>query len=78
MNKLDQTDLHILRILQSNAKLNHQRTAERVNLSTTPVFERIKRLQNEGYIKCYVAILDAEKMNYGFTVFLSGKIKTDQ
>lgn len=75
MNKLDQTDLHILRILQSNANLTTKELAERVNLSTTPVFERIKRLQNEGYIKCYVAILDAEKMNYGFTVFCQVKLK---
>ncbi|MDF9829396.1 Lrp/AsnC family transcriptional regulator [Parabacteroides sp. PF5-6] len=74
MDTLDKTDLQILRILQENSKLTTKELAARVNLSTTPVFERLKRLEAEGYIKKYVAILDAEKLNCGFVVFCSVKL----
>jgi Lrp/AsnC family leucine-responsive transcriptional regulator len=75
MNALDKTDLQILRIMQDNSKLTTKELAARVNLSTTPVFERLKRLETEGYIKKYVAILDAEKLNCGFVVFCNVKLK---
>jgi Lrp/AsnC family leucine-responsive transcriptional regulator len=75
MDTLDKTDLQILRILQNNSKLTTKELAAQVNLSTTPVFERLKRLEAEGYIKKYVAILDAEKLNCGFVVFCSVKLK---
>lgn len=72
---LDETDLKILRYLQEDAKLTTKQLAAKVNLSTTPVFERLKRLENEGYIKKYVAVLDAEKLNLGFLVLCSVKLK---
>lgn len=72
---LDPTDIQILRILQQNARLTTKEVASQVNLSTTPVFERIKRLEREGYIKRYVAILDAEKLNQGFVVYCSVKLR---
>lgn len=75
MDTLDKTDLQILRILQENAKLTTKELAARVNLSTTPVFERLKRLEAEGYIRKYTAILDAEKLNCGFMVFCSVKLR---
>lgn len=75
MEELDKIDLQILRILQSNSKLTTKELASQVNLSTTPVFERLKRLESNGYIKKYVAILDAEKLNCGFVVFCSVKLK---
>lgn len=74
MDRLDKTDLQILRILQKNAKLTTKELAAQINLSTTPVFERQKRLEAEGYIKKYVAVLDAEKLNLGFVVFCSVKL----
>lgn len=74
MERLDKTDLQILRILQKNAKLTTKELAARINLSTTPVFERQKRLEADGYIKKYVAVLDAEKLNRGFVVFCSVKL----
>ncbi len=73
--KLDATDLAILRCLQSDARLTTKQLAARVNLSTTPVFERLKRLERDGFIRGYVAILDAEKLDLGFTVFCSVKLK---
>ncbi len=75
MDTLDKTDLQILRTLQNNSKLTTKELAAQVNLSTTPVFERLKRLESGGYIKKYVAILDAEKLNFGFVVFCNVKLK---
>ena len=49
--KLDEVDLQLLKILQSNAKLTTKELAEKVNLTPTPVFERQKRLERLGYIK---------------------------
>ena len=73
-DKLDKVDLQILRTLQDNARLTTKELAARVSLSSTPVFERLKRLENSGYIKKYIAVLDAEKLNQGFVVFCSVKL----
>ena len=75
MDTLDQTDLKILRILQQNARLTNKELAAQVHLSTTPVFERLRRLERNGYIKKYVAVLDAEKLNRGFIVFCNVKMR---
>ena len=60
LEKLDKVDLQILRTLQSNARLTTKELAASVSLSSTPVFERLKRLENGGYIKKYIAVLDAK------------------
>lgn len=73
-DKLDKVDLQILRTLQDNARLTTKELAARVSLSSTPVFERLKRLENSGYIKKYIAVLDAEKLNQGFVVFCCVKL----
>jgi Lrp/AsnC family leucine-responsive transcriptional regulator len=75
MNELDETDLLLLKILANNSKHTNKELAALVNLSPSPVFERIKRLENSGYIKKYIAILDAEKFNQGFIVFCNIKLK---
>lgn len=75
METLDQTDLQILRTLQENARLTTKELAARVNLSSTPVFERLKRLENKGYIKKYMAVIDAEKLHQGFVVFCKVKLR---
>ena len=74
-DKLDKVDLQILRTLQENARLTTKELAARVSLSSTPVFERLKRLESGGYIKKYIAVLDAEKLNQGFVVFCSVKLR---
>ena len=74
METLDKKDLQILRTLQENARLTTKELATRVNLSSTPVFERLKRLENGGYIKKYIAVLDAEKLTLGFVVFCRVKL----
>ncbi|WP_418929572.1 Lrp/AsnC family transcriptional regulator [Barnesiella intestinihominis] len=75
MEILDKTDLQILRVLQNNSRLTTKELAAKVNLSPTPVFERVKRLEANGYIKKYVAVLDPEKLNRGFVVFCSVKLR---
>ena len=75
ITSLDAIDLKILRLLQEDARLTTKELAGRVNLSTTPVFERLKRLEREGFIKKYVAVLDAEKLDLGFEVFCLVKLK---
>lgn len=73
--KLDKVDLQILRTLQENARLTTKELAAQVSLSSTPVFERLKRLEREGYIKKYIAVLDADKLNHGFVVFCNVKLR---
>ena len=74
MEILDKTDLQILRVLQNNSRLTNKELAAQVNLSPTPVFERVKRLEANGYIRKYVAVLDPDKLNRGFVVFCSVKL----
>ena len=73
--KLDKVDLQILRTLQENARLTTKELAAQVSLSSTPVFERLKRLEREGYLKKYIAVLDADKLTPGFVVFCNVKLR---
>lgn len=74
MENLDKIDIQLLKLLQNNSQLSTKELAAEVNLSTTPVYERVKRLQNEGYIKKYVALLDPDKLNIGFSVYCNVNI----
>ena len=70
-HELDEIDINILRLLQDNSRLTTKELAQKIHLSTTPTFERQRRLERMGYIKKYVAILDAERLERGFVVFCS-------
>lgn len=72
---LDKTDIKLLKILQENSNLTTKELASKVNLSQTPVFERVKRLEKEKYIKKYTAILDPIMLSRGFVVFCNIKLK---
>lgn len=71
---LDSIDIQILRCLQQDARITIKDLSREVNLSASPVFERIKRMEREGYIKRYVTVLDAEKLHKGFIVFCSVRL----
>lgn len=73
--KLDKTDLKILDLLQENCRVTTKALAEKLNLSTTPVFERIKKLENEGYINGYVALINERKIGLKQTIFIGVKLK---
>ncbi len=75
MAELDETDLQIMRVLQDNSRLTTKELAAKVHLSSTPVYERMKRLEREGYIKKYIAVLDVDKLNQGFIVYCNAKLK---
>lgn len=66
---MDSTDKKILRLLQKNARLTYKEIADHINLSQTPVFDRIKRLENEGVIERYVTLLNKKKVGGGLTVY---------
>ena len=69
--KLDRIDLALLDILQQDADLPLNELASRVNLSPTPCWRRIQRMQEAGIIRRKVALLDAERLNVSVTVFVS-------
>ena len=68
-HELDHIDLGILRILQTDAKKTTKQIAEQLHLTASPVYERIKRLEREGFIKKYVALLDRNKVSRPVTAF---------
>ncbi len=76
MNFLDTIDRRILALLQSDATLSIADIAERVGLSQTPCWKRIKRLEADGIITGRVALLDRAKLGVGTTVFVS--VRTSQ
>lgn len=63
MEEIDNTDIKLLRLLQENSNLTTKELARQVNLSPTPVFERVKQLERKGFIKKYMAVLDTEKLS---------------
>ena len=67
---MDKTDKTILNLLQADCTLSVSEIAEHVNLSTTPCWKRIKRLEDEGIIKARVALLDGAKIQLGISVFV--------
>ncbi|MBO3698677.1 Lrp/AsnC family transcriptional regulator [Roseivirga sp. E12] len=69
--KMDQTDIKILEILQQDGRITTKALADQLNLSTTPVFERVKRLEKDGIIKQYVALVDNRKLDLILTAFIS-------
>ena len=74
-NFVDEKDIAILRALQQNAKATVQEIATKVHLSSTPVHDRIKRMEQNGVIKQYVALLDKSKINKGLTVICYVSLK---
>lgn len=70
---MDKTDRAILHLLQRDASLTVAAIAEQVHLSAGPCWRRIRALENAGYIRRRVALLDPEKLNVGTTVFVMVK-----
>lgn len=67
---IDKIDSQILGILQQNSNRTTKSIAEELGMSTSPIFERIKKLEKEGYIKKYVAVLNNKKIGLKQTVFM--------
>jgi len=74
-SNIDDTDKKLLMLLQQNAKMTTKQLAHHLNLSTTPVFERIKRLERTGVIEKYVAIVNKEKVGKELVAFCNVSLK---
>ena len=70
MSTPDKTDLKILAALQQDGRLTNARLADQLSLSETPCWRRLKRLEQEGYIRNYQANLDRRKLGFGVMAFV--------
>ena len=68
--RLDEIDRRILRALQQDARLTTAQLADKIGLSTTPCWNRLKRLETQGYIDGYIALLNQEKLGLPETVII--------
>jgi Lrp/AsnC family transcriptional regulator len=66
---MNSIDLKILKFLEKDAKMSIKEIADELNMSKTPIYERIKRLEQQGYIERYTALLNPKKLDKGMTVF---------
>ncbi|WP_134171132.1 Lrp/AsnC family transcriptional regulator [Paraburkholderia caballeronis] len=73
--EMDAIDRRILAILQENGRLSNQEIAERVNLSPSPCLRRIRRLEESGVIRGYVALLDPQKLGLGLLAFVNVRLE---
>ncbi|MDG1289267.1 MAG: Lrp/AsnC family transcriptional regulator [Lentibacter sp.] len=67
---IDETDRRILRVLQRQGRISNAELSEAANLSASACHRRVQRLEKEGYIRDYVALLNARKMGVPTTVFV--------
>ncbi|MDB9862616.1 Lrp/AsnC family transcriptional regulator [Litorivicinus sp.] len=73
---LDAIDRRILSALQRDGRLTQIELADKVGLSASPCARRVKRLESEGFIRGYSALIDEEKLGFGFSIFVS--VRLDQ
>lgn len=71
---LDVTDKLLLKLLQEDSKQTTKELSLKLNLSVTAVYERIKKLEREGIVEKYVALLNRNKIQKGFVVFCHLKL----
>jgi Lrp/AsnC family leucine-responsive transcriptional regulator len=72
---LDKTDRRILAVMQENGRLSNQEVAEQVSLSPSPCLRRIRRLEQAGVIRKYVALLDADKLGLGLLAYVNVRLE---
>lgn len=72
---LDKTDAQILELLQADALLTNKELADKLGKTTTPVYERVKKLENEGYIIKYTAVVDKHKIGKSLIAFTNVQLK---
>ena len=75
---IDDTDKAILKLLQKNGKYTIKELSTKLNLTSTPIFERIKRLENNGYIQSYNAILNRKKIGLSLLIFCNISLKSHE
>ena len=73
--KLDQKDIAILKLLQENARITVKEISDKVHLSTTPVYERIKWMEETGVIKQYATLVEPAKVKKNLMVIVYVSLK---
>lgn len=73
--QLDATDIRLLKALQENSRLTVKELAKIAHLTPSPTHDRIRRLEREGYIERYVALLNPKKLSTGLTVLCNIRLK---
>ncbi len=76
--KLDDLDKRILEILQKEGRISNKELAEKINLTTTPTLERVRRLEREGVIEGYSVRLNSNAINNGLSVFVTVTLSVHQ
>ena len=71
MPDLDNTDRKILNALQADSSISNVELARRVHLSPSPCLARVRRLEAQGLIRSYVALLDPQQLGLHLNVFIS-------
>ena len=71
LNQVDRIDQALLTALQNNARLTVAELADKVSLTTSPCWRRVKMLEEDGTIICYQAVLSPQKLGYGVTAFVN-------
>ena len=78
MEELSNQEIELLRLLQKNSRFDISDLTYRLNMSRTSVYDRIKKLENDGYIKEYVAIVDQRKVGLKFTVIVNVSLNSQR
>lgn len=68
--ELDKIDFNILKILQENGRITNLQLSQHIGLSPAPTLERVRKLENSGFIKSYHALVDEEKLGLGIKTFI--------
>ena len=77
-NTMDELDEAILNILQTDGRISNVDLANRINLSPPAVHARLKRLEERGYIRQYVALLNRERIGYDMLCFINVSLQLHQ
>ena len=75
LTSLDHDDVRILQLLQHDARLTNKEIADKIGKSVSPIYERIRRLQDDGIIQQYVAVLDKRKIGKSLTAYTHVQLK---
>jgi Lrp/AsnC family transcriptional regulator, leucine-responsive regulatory protein len=78
MDTLGKQELELLRILQKSSRFDITDLTERLHMSRTSIYDKIKKLESEGYITNYVALIDPKKVGLNFTVIITVSLNSQQ
>jgi Lrp/AsnC family transcriptional regulator, leucine-responsive regulatory protein len=74
--KIDAIDKRIIQLLQQDGKMKIKEIGNHLNMTNTPIFDRIKRLEKEGFIKGYTTIIDKEKLGFKLVAFCTVRLES--